>query len=115
MKSITDVSETGAEFVPYDPVTYEPLDCKIIICSATSRRFKSVQREIMKAGAKNTSDDVSFKLIAGLVIGWENIEKGNEQLEFTQENLIEILKIQDWLYIQLERFVEDSSNFFLIK
>jgi len=113
--NFNDLNETGAEFIPYNPITYEPFDCKIIICSANSRRFKKVQREIMKAGAKNTSDDVSFKLIAGLVVGWENIEDGDKQVEFTPENLIKILEKQDWLFIQIERFVEDSSNFFLIK
>jgi len=110
-----DINETGAEFIPFNPVTYEALDCKIITCSANSRRFKKVQRELIKSNAKNTSEDITFKLVAGLVVGWENIEDGDKQIEFTPDNLIKILKAQDWLFIQLERFIEDSSNFFLIK
>lgn len=109
-----DVSETGAEFIPYNPVDYSPLDCKIITCSASSRRFKKVQRELIKSNIKGgDSEDFAIKILAGLIIGWENIQKGSEDLECTEENVIMILKAQDWLYIQLLSFVETPSNFFL--
>ena len=114
--NINDISETGAVFVPFNPTDYTALDCSITICSARSRKFKSVQRELIKAKAKGLVDeDITIKLVAGIAVGWENIQRGSETLEFSTDNLVMILKAQDWLYIQLEEFVENPANFFLLK
>lgn len=110
-----DINETGAEFIPYNPLTYDLLDCKIVVRSVNSRHFKTVQREVVKAGVKGSNDDYIVQIIAGLVIGWENIEDGKGQMEFNPENLSNLLSSQSWLLNQLEKFVENSSNFFLLK
>ncbi len=111
-----DMCEKGVEFIPFHPITDKPLDMSINVSGSDSDKFKDVMRELEKMKAVDESltvQDNLYFLTSNLINCWKNVEKGQDQIDFTPEAATELFKEQDWLFRQLKAFIDNPSNFFL--
>lgn len=116
--NFTDLSDKGSVVTLFNPSNNKPIDIKITVRGTASKAYKDANREILKQVAletelfKSTEYRVIY-LVSSLISGWENMDKGEKPYPYSLENSIILLTERNWIYKQLEAFIEDSTNFFL--
>lgn len=117
------VANEGSELTVLHPATQEETDIKIILRGADSDEYRSntrrrVEQMQRNAKLKNQPDmdvkdleDKHIELLAGLTLSWTGVQKGEEDVPCTPENVKDIYTNWPWIKEQVNKFVEDRANF----
>jgi len=108
--------EAGAECQLHDPQTGKPDDGVIIIQGVDSKAWRDAQK---KQRRKNKDEDeidlfdheYLYPIIAACITGWQNLKKGKEKFEYSEENALWLCENSPTLVTQLFSFVINRENF----
>lgn len=109
------------------PVTKQPTGTFLFVLGDESdavrnhvrRELAVTQREIAKAKRQGREliptldelDEDETKSAMVRVVGWENMLRNGEQLEFTEQHLRETLEVHKWMRPQIRAFAGELGNF----
>ena len=128
-------STDGKNIVIKNPVTGKdfetptgPLTIKVV--GPSSDQFKMAMDKMMKSMKKvipnmNIADimscpdtinttKISITFLVDIIIGWDNVYfhgSTTEQLDFSKEECVDLLRACEWIRPQIELFAQDSLNF----
>lgn len=119
--TLADLAPVSAELKLKHPITDEELGVSLTVIGTETVEFKAAFKSIQKKRAtlsKEEATDVegveaaANELLAACVIGWSSDEFFDG--EFTKEKMLGILENPgfEWLTRQLNKFIDDRSNFF---
>lgn len=118
--NLQDKSEEGAKLVIKHPVFHTETDVVFYIKGKDSSTYRNT---FMKLAREEKPEDVpndewvklkGAKLLASCVTGWENVQKGGKNIEFSYENAVEIFNDDklDPLTSQVYEAIRDRTLFF---
>tara|TARA_S200002703_G_scaffold150811_1_gene149519 strand:+ start:381 stop:752 length:372 start_codon:yes stop_codon:yes gene_type:complete len=108
--------EAGAECRLHDPQTGKPDDGVVIIQGVDSKAWRDAQKK-QRRKYKDVDDIDMFDheylapIIAACITGWQNLKKGTEKFEYSEENALWLCENSPTLVTQLFSFVIDRENF----
>ena len=107
--------EAGAECQLMNQHTGEPTDAFITIKGVDSEDWEILQKK-QRLKYKGQEIDMFehkyiYPIIAGCIVGWKNISKGEEALEFSEENALWLCEKYKNITTQLFSFLLDRKNF----
>ena len=125
--NLTEKADKGAELHLEHPVSGELLEhdgkpMVIRLSGTDSAAYRKKQREHqnkrlakMAKGRKadfSINDDEACELLAACTLGWSNIIKDGEELDFSEDAAFDLYKEFPWMREQVDAFIGDRSNFF---
>ncbi len=112
--------DRGRELELSDPVTGKPTGIKLRIAgpdSATQNRAKLVLADSMAMVAgpdgrvsAEQRERLRIECLAACVLGWE-IQEDDEQVPFSQANVVRLLAASNWVQAQVDSFASDRAAF----
>lgn len=107
--------ESGVLMTVINPSDGKETDFKIQIVGADSSVYRRSVRELasrIASGQELDQDNEQAIIISNLILDWSGLvdDDGNE-VKFTREIAESLLQNSPWLCDQIERFVNNRSNF----
>lgn len=110
--------DRGTEFKLCDPVSGEPTGIKLTIVgpdSATQRRAQLAMADALFEASDDTGrvnaetrERLRLEALAACVVGWE-CEVDGLALQFTQANVLRLLRASRWVQEQVDAFAIDRA------
>lgn len=127
----TSKSDAGAIMALRHPVTGAPLfdeeskeEVTITLLGVDSKKYQQTQhasaterlnRSVGKGGRVKLSTEQiandSITLLVKATLGWDHVQEGGEELDFSVANARHIYEAYPWIRDQAEMFIEDRANF----
>ena len=97
-------SEAGADLTIINPKDDQPTDIVFTFKGPRSVGFEDALK-------KATDKASSVLFLAEYCLGWKNVEINGKTVQFSRENVVNVLTKYDILYGQCVEFVVDMRNF----
>lgn len=108
-----------ARMVPLHPLTLEPMDTWIELAGMDSPEFRDMYMVLISKSREVKEDKTpeeelkaamlqNCEMAGRSIVAWDEEQFG----EFSVESAIEHMVSLHWLYVQVNRFIEDRANFY---
>ena len=108
--------EAGAEFQLLNPATGDKEEAIFKVQGTDAKAWRIAQKEQRRKF--EGQDEVDFfdheyvwPMVASVIIGWKNLEKGGKDFPFSKENAERLCENSPFVVNQLFAFILDRNNF----
>ena len=105
-------ADNGYALTILDPYNGKPTDIVINIIGADSKTYRTAKTNAYRESMQGKdADEISAKIYASCVTGWQNVVKDGKEIGFSPEKAFDLFCDLNWLMDQVGAAVEKRANF----